>query len=96
MIGSALLATIVILMTLVLWLMETCQFLIPYRMILLHNYGSTILSFLAVLGVNIFAGVYLLCRKVFLKDTGRKLAHVDKQLRSGESIAEELSQHLRD
>jgi uncharacterized membrane protein len=96
MIGNSLLATVAILIALILWLMEACQFLIPYRAILWHQYGRTMIALLTILAINIFAGVYLLCRKAFLKDTGRKLAHVDKQLRSGESIAEELSKHLRD
>ena len=36
------------------------------------------------------------CRKLFLKDTGRKLAHVEKQVRSGSSISEELSRRLKE
>jgi len=94
MIGNAILATLVILMALVIWLLGACQFLIPYRSILWNTYGTIILSFVGVLALNIFAAVYLLCRKVFLKDTGRKLAHVDRQVRSGESIADELAEYL--
>jgi hypothetical protein len=33
-------------------------------------------------------------RELFLKDTGRKLAHIEKQLRTGPSISEELSCRL--
>jgi hypothetical protein len=29
--------------------------------------------------VNVFAAVYTIERKFFLKDTGRKLSHIDKQ-----------------
>ena len=59
-------------------------------------YGQTALMFSAALFLNVFAGVYLACRKLFLKDTGRKLVHLEKQLRSGTSIAEELSRYLED
>jgi hypothetical protein len=31
-----------------------------------------------------------------LKDTGRKLAHLEKQLRTGESLSEELSRRLEE
>ncbi len=38
--------------------------------------------------------MYLIVRKLFLKETGRKLAHIEKQIRSGESISEELTRRL--
>ena len=52
------------------------------------KYGGTIASFVAVLFLNSFAACYLIGRKVFLKDTGRKLAHLEKQLRHGTSLLE--------
>jgi hypothetical protein len=33
--------------------------------------------------VNVFAGLYAIQRKFFLKDTGRKLSHVDNQALAG-------------
>ena len=36
-----------------------------------------------VLFLNIFAGAFVLIRKSFLKDTGRKLSHIDKQFHVG-------------
>jgi len=47
-------------------------------------------------GLNLFAAFYLICRKLFLKDTGEKLAHLEKQLRSGGTISEELSRRLKE
>jgi hypothetical protein len=35
--------------------------------------------------VNVFAFVFVLIRKFFLKDTGRKLSHLDKQLHAGQT-----------
>ena len=37
---------------------------------------------------------YLTGRALFLKDTGRKLAHVEKQLRTGDTIVRDLSERL--
>jgi hypothetical protein len=37
-----------------------------------------------VLFVNVFAAVYAVQRKFFLKDTGRKLTHVDHQALAGQ------------
>jgi hypothetical protein len=65
------------------WLLGELKFLIPYRHILIHQYGGVILLWVAILFVNIFAGVYALQRKFFLKDTGRKLSHVDNQALAG-------------
>jgi hypothetical protein len=90
MIRSAIFITAVVLLALGLALLQECRFLVPYRAVLINSYGETILVFGAVLAVNVFTGVYLVCRKLLLKDTGRKLAHVEKQLRDGERISEEL------
>ena len=96
MIGNALLATSVLFLALGFWLLQECQFLIPYRRLLWVRYGGTIALFGAVLFVNLFTVLYMLCRKLFLQDTGRKLAHVEKQVRSGGSISEELSRRLKE
>jgi hypothetical protein len=94
--GNALVITTILMMVLGLLLMQECQFLIPYRALLFHEYGAAMALFAAALFVNVFAAVYLLCRKVFLKDTGRKLAHLEKQLRTGTSISEELAGRLQE
>src|SRR5215467_12385480 len=96
MIGNTLLATTVIFLALAFFLMEECQFLIPYRHLICAKYGSELALFGAALFVNVFAAVYVTCRKVFLNDTGRKLAHLEKQLRTGASISEELSRRLNE
>lgn len=93
---NALFITTLLLMALGLFLMQECQFLIPYRSLLFQRYGSVIALFSAALFVNVFAAVYLVCRKVFLKDTGRKLAHLEKQLRTETSLSEELSRRLQE
>jgi hypothetical protein len=70
-----------------------------YKAVLLHQYGTAILVFLAVLFINVFAIVFVVNRRFFLKDTGRKLTHLDKQPQVGqgelpapsiESVDEEL------
>lgn len=85
MIANALILTIALLLALGFWLMDELKFLIPYRHILQHQYGGVILAWAAVLFVNVFAAVYVIQRKFFLKDTGRKLSHIDKQVATGNS-----------
>lgn len=96
MLANSLFATTIILLALLLFLLGECTFLIPYRMLLVDKYGTTIIAFLAALFLNVFAAMYLGARKLFLKDTGRKLAHVEKQIRTGSTISEELTRRLKD
>jgi len=85
MIANALFLTIAFLLALGFWLMGELKFFVPYKSILLHAYGHAILIYGAVLFVNLFAATFALIRKFFLKDTGRKLSHLDKQLHWGEA-----------
>ena len=96
MVANAFFATTVIGMALGLFLLQECQFLIPYRDLIVTKYGGAIALYAALLFVNLFALTYSITRKVFLKDTGKKLAHLEKQLRTGPSILEELSERLKD
>jgi len=93
-ISSAIFVASIIVMACGLYVVGELKFLAPYRLLILHRYGAAIGWFTAALFFNLFAVVYAINRKVFLKDTGKKLAHVEKQLRSGSSISEELSQRL--
>lgn len=94
MIGNAFFTTTVLFLALGFFLLGECRFLVPYRQLLVETYAGPISLFAAALFINLFAAVYLLCRKLFLNDTGRKLAHLEKQLRTGASISEELSRRL--
>jgi len=97
MIANALIITIVILLALAFWLMGELKFFVPYKSVLIRAYGRVILCFLAILFVNLFAAIYAFTRHFFLKDTGRKLSHLDTQLHTGQaelpapSVDEELS-----
>lgn len=79
MIANALLLTIAVLLAYGFWLMDQLKFMAPYKSVLLHKYGTTLLVSAAVLFLNVFGAALLLQRKFFLKDTGRKLSHLDRQ-----------------
>src|SRR5262249_6841566 len=84
MIANALIVTIALLRGLGFWFMGDVNSLIPYRHVLLQQCGGILLLWFAVLFVNVFAAVDALQRKFFLKDTGRKLSHLDKQALAGQ------------
>ncbi len=90
---NSLLATVTVLFAFVMWLFSSIDFLIPYKYVLLHRNGASMAIFLGMLGVNIFAAFFIATRRLLLKDTGRKLEHIEKQLRSG-SVASDLSAQL--
>ena len=94
MIANAIFVTSIVLLAAGLYVVGELAFLAPYRVFILHRYGVSLAWFVLLAFFNLFAAVYALNRKLFLKDTGRKLAHVEKQLRSNSSISEELSQRL--
>jgi hypothetical protein len=84
-IANAIFLAVALLLALGFWLMGELRFFIPYKTLLLNAYGRVILIYVAVLFVNLCAGALAFVRKFFLKDTGRKLSHLDKQFRLGES-----------
>lgn len=96
MMAHALIVSVTIMVAVVWVLLDQCRFLIPYRRLLVEQYGITMLCWAGVLWVNLFAGVYALGRRLFLKDTGHKLAHLEKQIRSGHSVANDLTHRLHE
>lgn len=96
MVNNAFFVSTILCMVIMLFCLQELQFLIPYRRLLLDKYAGVIGLFMLALFMNLFGLVYLIGRKIFLKDTGQKLAHLEKQLRSGPSISEELSDRLKE
>lgn len=83
MIANAIFAATGLVLGLLFLLAGQLRFLIPYRLLLVHHYGTVILIASAVLFVNLTALIFTLGRRFFLKDTGRKLAHFDRELNAG-------------
>jgi hypothetical protein len=93
--NSALLAALVLLLA-ILWVGGETTFLVPYKRELFRAHGATIGVFLVVVFLNLFALCHGLARVLFLKDTGHKLHHVDRQLATRDSVLSDLTDHLRD
>lgn len=85
MIANALLITIAVMLAIGFALMGEIKFFIPFKVVIWRAYSTYILAFVGILFTNIFASAFALNRKFFLKDTGRKLAHLDKQFNVGHS-----------
>ena len=90
---NSLFATASVLFGIVVLLLGQLDFLAPYKHLLWHRYALPIGIYALMLSVSVYAFFFLLTRKLFLKDTGRKLVHLEKQLRDG-SFPHELGQQL--
>ena len=96
MIANSALLSVLILMLAVFWVGGETTFLTPYKRLLFTQYGVQIGLFLLVVFINLFAAFYGLSRVLFLKDTGVKLRHVDRQLTTRDTVLAELSERLED
>ncbi len=85
MIANALLISIAVMLAIGFALMGELRFFIPFKMAIWRAYSGYILSYCGLLFANVFAAAFALNRKFFLKDTGRKLAHLVKQFNTGQS-----------
>jgi hypothetical protein len=91
--NSAFLAAMVLVLLLFM-LMDQLSFLVPYKRFIFSQYAWIIATAVLVTFVNLFGLFYALTRRLFLKDTGRKLAHVDRQLLTRDTIVRDLSEQL--
>ena len=94
MIANAAFLAAMTLLLLVFLLMEQLSFLVPYRRLIFTTYLWVIVWSAVVVFVNLFVLFYAIARRMFLKDTGRKLAYVDEQLLTRDTIARDLSEQL--
>jgi hypothetical protein len=76
------------------WLAGELSFLAPYKAGLFRLHGAFILGGLLLLFLNLCAAYYRLARWLFLRDTGRKLRHLDHQLKTSDAVLDELRDDL--
>jgi len=76
------------------WLAGELTFLAPYKAVLFRDHGLVIVGGLLAVFLNLSAGYYELARWFFLRETGRKLTHVDRQLITSEGVHEDVPPHL--
>jgi hypothetical protein len=83
MVPNALLFTIAILLAYGFWLLDQLKFVARYRAVVFGAYGPWILAFGVILFVNLFGLALAASRRFLLKNTGRKLSHLDRQFHVG-------------
>lgn len=73
MIGKVLFLTVISFMVGVFVLMGQLKFLAQYKQVIFHQYSQWIILYTIALFVNTFGIFFIIIRKFFLKDTGKKL-----------------------
>lgn len=76
------------------WLAGELSFLAPYKATLFRQHGGFLGSVALVLFFNLCALYYSIARWVFLRDAGRKLHHLDRQLGTSDAALDDLGSHL--
>ena len=75
-------------------LLSECRFLLPLAEPIWREYGYALLLSSLWFILNVAGGAYVLLRKALLSNTGRKLSHLERQLRGASTISEELTERI--
>jgi hypothetical protein len=76
------------------WLAGELTFLAPHKATLFRRHGWVIGGATLVLFFNLFGVYYSVARWLFLRDTGRKLLHLDRQLGTADGVLEDLGTQI--
>lgn len=76
------------------WLAGELSFLAPHKALLFRSHGVVIGIGALLVFLNLCAVYYGVARWLFLRDTGRKLGHVDQQLTTADGVHQDLRAHL--
>ena len=76
------------------WLAGELTFLAPYKAGLFRQHGMQIGTGVLLVFLNLCALYYGCGRRFFLRDAGRKLRHIDRQLRTSEGLHDDLQAPL--
>ena len=77
------------------WLAAELSFLAPYKAAIVRTYGVHIVVGVVLVFLNLSGAYYLLARWLFLRDAGRKLTHIDRQLRSAAGLHDDLRRYFQ-
>jgi hypothetical protein len=76
------------------WLAGEVSFLAPYKALLFRRHADLMGAGALLLFLNLCAIYYSVARWLFLRDTGRKLLHLDRQLATRDTALEDVRSYL--
>jgi hypothetical protein len=77
------------------WLAGELSFLAPYKAVIFHRHAHLVGAAALLIFLNLCAVYYSVARWLFLRDAGRKLQHLDRQLTTPDAVLEDLRVHLK-
>ncbi len=77
------------------WIAGELRFLAPHKAILFREHAALIGGAILILFLNLTATFHSVARWFFLRDTGRKLLHIDRQLATDDAVIEDLRSYLK-
>ena len=78
----------------VAWPAAELGFLAPYKLGVFQRHGLLMCGSVLLLFLHLCALYYGIARWLFLRDAGRKLTHMDRQLGTAEGLHEDLRTHI--
>ena len=79
----------------VAWLAGELSYLAPFRVALFRYHGVLIVGAVLLVFLNLCAIFYSISRWLLLRDTGRKLHHLDQQLVTADTAIDEVQSYLK-
>jgi hypothetical protein len=76
------------------WVAGELSFLAPWKVLLFRRHGWLIGGAALMLFLNLSALFYTVSRWLFLRDTGRKLLHMDRQLGTSDGVMDDITGQL--
>ena len=77
------------------WLAGELRFLAPHKIVLFREHAALIGWAALILFLNLTAIYYSVARWLFMRDTGRKLLHLDRQLATDDAALDDLRSYLQ-
>jgi hypothetical protein len=87
MIANVTIVTVICFLVIGFVLLERLRFLAPYRKQILAAHQDPIVGYFFLLFLNLFGLLFVIYRKFFFKDTGKKLKHLEKQLDAEDTVS---------
>ena len=76
------------------WLAQEVSFLTGVKHLLFRQHGLAIGLGALLVFLNLFSVYYACARWLFLRDTGRKLQHLDRQLGTADAALDDLRERI--
>ena len=86
MIANVTIVTVVLFLAIGFIVVDRLRFLARYRDVILGAHQDVIVAYSVLLFFNLFGILFMVYRKFFFKDTGKKLKHLEKQLDSDNAV----------